>query len=535
MNVARLLTRQAVDRPDAVAIIEGSLSRERSITYAQLDARSATFARRLLRDGVKAGDRVLIFVPMSIDLYVVLVAVFRIGAVATFLDPSAGRAHVEHCCAIADPTAFVGTTKAQLLRLTSRGLRAIARKYVVGSYPMPGAARLKSANRRGPSDDVDVSVVDREPTDGALLTFTSGSTGVPKAAVRTHGFLAAQHAALVEALGLEAEAVDLATLPIFALANLATGMTTVIPDADLRRPGSVDPTRVLSQIARHRPTSCVASPAFYERLLAVRSVERQSLRYVRRAFTGGAPVLPDLLRRLAEATVGEAIAVYGSTEAEPIAHVAWSEMTADDTRATAGGKGLLAGVPAPQTETRVIAAAWGEPLGPMSGTDFDALSQPVNGPGEIVVTGEHVLRGYLHGHGDEQTKVHVAGQVWHRTGDVGYFDDRGRLWLLGRAEAVVRDDRGTLFPFAVECAARQVEGVRLAALLAVEGRRVLLLQPELRADSKSLVRAVLEAVAWAKLDVVKIVKVIPLDKRHNAKVDYATLRRDIHRVLPVLG
>src|SRR6185369_11013626 len=110
--------------------------------------------------------------------------------------------------------------------------------------------------------------------------------------------------------------------------------------------------------------------------------------------------------------------------------------------------------------------------------------------GEIVVAGGHVLRGYLHGHGDEETKIRVGDAIWHRTGDAGYLDDRGRLWLLGRCSARIVDARGTLWPFAVECAARAVEGVERAALAEVDGGRVLALQIEGDAAKVSeLVRA----------------------------------------------
>jgi acyl-CoA synthetase (AMP-forming)/AMP-acid ligase II len=73
-----------------------------------------------------------------------------------------------------------------------------------------------------------------------------------------------------------------------------------------------------------------------------------------------------------------------------------------------------------------------------------------NTPGEIAVAGDHVLTGYLHGKGDEETKFQSAGRTWHRTGDAGYLDEQGRLWLLGRCSAKIEDTRGTLYPFTVE-------------------------------------------------------------------------------------
>ena len=168
--------------------------------------------------------------------------------------------------------------------------------------------------------------------------------------------------------------------------------------------------------------------------------------------------------------------VYGSTEAEPIAHVEAGQVSAADLDAMRRGAGLLAGEPDPCVELRIIRRQWGTPIPPLDASALAAMSCATSEPGEIVVTGAHVVRGYLHGQGDEETKFRVDGRIWHRTGDMGYLDDRGRLWLLGRASAVIDDARGIVYPFAVECVAREVLGVRRSAMIAREGRRVLVVE-----------------------------------------------------------
>jgi acyl-CoA synthetase (AMP-forming)/AMP-acid ligase II len=170
----------------------------------------------------------------------------------------------------------------------------------------------------------------------------------------------------------------------------------------------------------------------------------------------------------------------------------------------------------------VIAATWGVPLEAMGRDEFVARSLPSGASGEIVVSGGHVLQGYLNGVGDGETKFSVEGRVWHRTGDWGYFDAKGRLWLLGRASAVIRDERGELHPFAVECAARNIPGVERAALVARNRRRTLFVQRRRRASVDMV--ALHTALKWADLDEVRMLRAIPLDKRHNAKVDYTRLR-----------
>jgi acyl-CoA synthetase (AMP-forming)/AMP-acid ligase II len=495
VNIAHLFEPHVRGRPSQSAIVEGN----RVITYQQLDEASARLAGLLASRGIEAGDRVLVLLGMSIDLYVALIALFRLGAPATFIDPSAGREHLARCCEIAAPKAVIGTRKTLLLRWIYPPLRRIKQTIRVsearGAQPLRQIANLPAEA-------------------AALLTFTSGSTGQPKCAARDHRLLIAQHAALHRALDLQAGHTDLATLPIFALANLASGLTTIIADADLRRPGGIDPVPVLRQIERFRPHSCVASPSFFERLLAA---DRGEMKHLSTAWTGGAPVFPDLLNRLARATGQGAVALYGSTEAEPITHVSAHELM-HEAESMYAGKGLLAGVPVNDVKLAILPNTLGQPIAPLSRAQFDAMQLPPGQAGEIVVTGDHVLRGYLGGAGDAGTKFRVDDTIWHRTGDAGYLDPAGRLWLLGRASAAIRDDHGEIYPLTVECAVRRLPGVHRSALLSHKGKRVLLIEGSADPDN---VRA---SLAWAHLARVIRVAKIPVDKRHNAKIDYPAAR-----------
>jgi acyl-CoA synthetase (AMP-forming)/AMP-acid ligase II len=138
------------------------------------------------------------------------------------------------------------------------------------------------------------------------------------------------------------------------------------------------------------------------------------------------------------------------------------------------------------------------------------------------------VRGYLHGVGEEETKFRVGGRVWHRTGDIGYVDDRGRLWLLGRASAVIEDARGVLYPFAVECGARELSGGGRVAVVADRGRRVLVVERS-RGVPPVDTAAVREALRWAELDEVVSCRALPMDKRHNSKIDYHALANLVRR------
>ncbi len=143
----------------------------------------------------------------------------------------------------------------------------------------------------------------------------------------------------------------------------------------------------------------------------------------------------------------------------------------------------------------------------------------------MVVAGAQVVGGYLHGVGDAATKIRAAGRIWHRTGDLGRVDELGRLWLLGRAAAAVLDAEGAMYPFAVECALRECFGLTEVVALAADGRRTLVLGGNFEGVTDSDIR---ESVPWARIAHIKRIDTIPMDTRHNSKVDYAELRRRIH-------
>ena len=164
--------------------------------------------------------------------------------------------------------------------------------------------------------------------------------------------------------------------------------------------------------------------------------------------------------------------------------------------------------------------------GALSAEDFAAECLPAGETGEIVVAGDHVLPGYLGGIGDEETKFRVAGEVWHRTGDAGLLDERGRLWLAGRCAARIEDPRGAIYPFGVECVAMAFPAVRRAAMVALNGRRVLVVEA---GRDERLAAELSAAVTWAQVDEVRFMATLPVDKRHNAKVDYPELGRLLKR------
>jgi len=286
MNIAEIFEQKARARPNAAAIVDVLHGRERTLTFGGLNDKAAHVAALLQSQGVEPGNGVVIFHRMAAELYIFLLALFRLGAVGLFMDPSAGRAHIERCCRMFPPRAFFGSARAHFLRLLSPEIRRVP-LYFANSW-LPGSVDIFSRRCRNGNK----TIAETEGDSPALVTFTSGTTGAPKAAVRTHGLLLAQHKAIEQTRHPIPDTVDLATLPIFVLANLASGVTSVIPDADIRKPGSCDPRPIIAQIELHQVRSTAASPAFIERLTDECIRTSCPLASLRQVFIGGGPVFP---------------------------------------------------------------------------------------------------------------------------------------------------------------------------------------------------------------------------------------------------
>ena len=188
MNIVEILKTQASQHPQSVALIEPQRKNSRPFTFSQIEDASARAATLLSHAGLRAGDAVLVFQPISADLYITLLAIFRLKLVAVFIDPSAGIGHIDRCCELIPPKALIASPKAHLLQLRSPALRQVPIKFSTG-LRLPGTRSWARWKRCVKKMDIEPG----EQNTPALITFTSGSTGEPKVAVRTHGFLLDQH------------------------------------------------------------------------------------------------------------------------------------------------------------------------------------------------------------------------------------------------------------------------------------------------------------------------------------------------------
>ena len=206
-NITDLFFKAAEQYPKNIAIIE----EEKKISYQEL-AEDVKFTAGYFKEkGIQKGDRVLIFVPMSIDLYRTVLALFYMGATTVFLDEWVSKKRMELCCSIADVKAFIAIPKIKHLSFLSKELRGVPIKL--------GTKYTRKVKIE--SEEVNLN-------HSALITFTTGSTGTPKAASRSHHILNEQFKALSDEIEPKETDIDITLLPIVLFINLGIGSTSVI-------------------------------------------------------------------------------------------------------------------------------------------------------------------------------------------------------------------------------------------------------------------------------------------------------------------
>jgi acyl-CoA synthetase (AMP-forming)/AMP-acid ligase II len=452
---------------DRIAIVEADGS---GTTFGDLARQTARLAAAWRSRGIEPGDRVLLAMPVSARLYAGIAALWQLGAVAVFPEPALGLQGLRHALAATRPKAFLSAGKFRLLR-----------------YILPDLWKVHLHLHVTEQDAAHSQTYNADKDHPALISFTSGSTGRPKGIVRSHGFLVAQNRCVARMLAPStADERDLVAFPVFVIVNLGLGITSVLPNWRLTRHDEASPAALAALIRERKVTRLLVPPSICEVL-----IEGADLAGIETVFTGGGPVFPDIVERLSRRVPrADIVSVYGSTEAEPIAHQSMRETTAADWSAMRAGAGLLAGPIIREARVQLL-------------------------DDEIVVTGEHVNKGYLDGVGNDANKLRRDGEIWHKTGDAGRIDQQGRLWLLGRKEGKA----GNHYPFTIEVAARFWPGVRRVAL--VPGTN----DPVLAVEGNQACYAQWASLAAEHGDLrVRSLGKIPLDRRHRSKVDYVALK-----------
>jgi acyl-CoA synthetase (AMP-forming)/AMP-acid ligase II len=514
-DVAALFLDAAARLGDRPAVIRGSST----TTFSQLAADVTRLSAGLRRAGINPGDRVALLVPPSRDLYACTFALFRFGAVPVFIDPGIGFQNMGRCLAETEPVAFIGSPKAHLARLIGRWAPK-ARISIVADGKIPGLWSTREIRGMGARADADPQTP--SPDSAAAVLFTSGSTGAPKGAVYTHAMFSSQVELLRALFDIKEGEISVPTFPLFGLFDVALGQTCVIPDMDFTRPGQVDPAMLVALLQRVRADQLFGSPALLDRVGRYGAAHGIALPNLKRVLSAGAPVHAKVLRNVAAllAPGVEIFTPYGATEALPIAVVGSAEIMNETARLTDEGKGVCVGRPVDGAQVEIIKIS-DEPLPDWN----DSLRANSGEIGEIVVKGPVVSREYFRRPAETAlAKISDGSSVRHRTGDLGYLDEKGRLWFCGRKAHRVKTLGGELYTIPVEGVFNAHPDVKRSALVGVGARPVLCVEKELAVKKMDaeLIRELL--ILGAKCPHTAAVKTIlyhpsfPVDIRHNAKI-----------------
>jgi acyl-CoA synthetase (AMP-forming)/AMP-acid ligase II/pimeloyl-ACP methyl ester carboxylesterase len=500
------------------------------MTYGEVDRESNRIAHGLEKIGIQKGMHTVVMVPPGKEFFCLLAGIFKLGAVPVFVDPGMGVRNLKTCIEEAEPEAFVGIAKAHAARImlgwaksTNRINVTVGKNYFVGGYTLEDVKQL-GADTAYLSEELSPDAVQ-------MIAFTSGNTGIPKGVIFTQRIFDAILRSLGGLISPRKTDVDLSTFPPFALMGPAMGVPAVIPDMDATRPGNADPRKLVTAIFEQQCTNMFASPALIEKIGRYCHQHRITLPTLRCVFSAGAPARLDSLERFVKALGPgvEVITPYGATEALPVSVIGSTELLTETREPSRNGAGVCVGRPIEGVDVAVIGISE-EPIAQWSET----LRLPPGQIGEITAKGPVVTTAY---HKRQQqnrlAKIKDAdgGGIWHRMGDVGYFDDQGRLWMCGRKGHRVETKDEILYSLPCEAIFNNYTDVFRSALVGVningnmEPVIIIELKPEhpyKGAHLKSLTAALLKMAA--RHDHTRSIRTIlyhpgfPMDVRHNAKI-----------------
>lgn len=509
INPAAALHRNALDQPGSVVIRYAG----GDLTYAGLDDRSARLASVLASAGVEAGDRIAYLGLNSPSFLVTLFAAARLGALFvpvnfrlagpelwSVLNSSGARAIVcedGHRAAI--DAVRDGTSLEHFLLIDDDPEVPVTVSGSVGWKPW--ATLLDSAS---PSS----VIAHRGFEDPAILMFTSGTTGLPKGVVLTHGNIWWNSLNVDARIDTRRGDVTHAAAPIFHVGALNSFlMRTIVRGGTVVLRRGFDPRGLLEDLVEHRVNSFFAVPSMLAALAKVPDVFTVDLSQVRSIVVAGAPVPPSLIQRYADHGIRLQQA-WGLTETAPFATHLPVERTLD--------KLGSAGIAMPYTEVRVVDVVSNTPVAP-------GVS------GEVVVRGPNVTPGYWENPG--ATRAAFDDEGWFRSGDIGYLDEDGYLFIVDRLKDMIISGGENVYPAEVERALADMPCLSDVAVVGVpdpEWGETVIAVVSLAEGSRVTLDEVREyaAARLARYKLPRRLQVVPaLPRNASGKLDKRAVRR----------
>jgi olefin beta-lactone synthetase len=546
-NIASHLPVMAEKQPETYAVVKQNRNKsgdrlksvpdlyKDAYTYKQLDEISNLVANGLEAYGIKKGTRTVLMVKPGLDFFALVFALFKLEAVLVAVDPGMGIKNLGECLKEAEPEAFIGNTTANLARIIlGWSKKTIHKTVLVGNNILLGSLLTDLNKIKLLGKKSDRIKKETKAEDIAAILFTSGSTGVPKGVVYTHANFTAQVDALKQLYNIQAGEVDLATFPLFALFSPALGMTSIIPQMDFTKPATVDPAKIIDAVTQYKCTNMFGSPALLNRVGKWNEHKSIKLPSLKRVLSAGAPVSSTVLQRFKKMLNNDVqiFTPYGATESLPVSSIGCDEVINETARLTAKGKGVCVGRPVAGLDIKIIKiddnviSEW-----------KDELELPINETGEICVKGPQVTRRYFNRNdATGLAKIRTDKGFYHRMGDTGYLDEKGRLWFCGRKSQRVITEMETLFTICCEAIFNSHPFIFRSALVGVivDKKTIPVICIELEPEHKSFNKKELEnelLVLASNSEITRNIKHVlfhsgfPVDIRHNAKIGRESLAK----------
>jgi HIP---CoA ligase len=436
-----------------------------TLSYEALAGAARTFGAALVATGVGPGDRVALWCPNCAEWVVAMLGILAAGGVLVPVNTRFKGAEATEILArsgarlLATVTDFLDTDYVSMLAGTGAPLPALDTVVVVRG-PLPRATgddrtALSWEQFLGRATPDTVAEVARRsaalsPDDPSDILFTSGTTGVPKGVVMTHGRTLTVATDWVAMTGLHAGDVYLQVNPYFHMFGLKAGILASVASGATMLPEPVfDVDRVLARAAAEHVTVLPGPPTLYQSILEHPQRAQHDLSSLRVAVTGSADIPVELIRRVGdELPFSNIVTGYGLTEAG----TACATSEDDDAEAVA----TTVGRPRPGFELRIV------------GDDGNDVGTGQSG--EVVLRGGSIMAGYLDD--PEETRKVLSAEGWLRTGDLGQLDEAGRLRIVGRVKDMFIVGGFNAYPAEIENALLRHPAVRQAAVIGIPDQRL---------------------------------------------------------------
>ncbi|MBX2908032.1 MAG: AMP-binding protein [Chitinophagales bacterium] len=540
-NLAETVREVAAKYPERIAVIEpdgfatNSKRKYKHFTYAQLTKDAESLAPGLRELGINEGTRIVCMTPPSYEACVVGLGLQRVGAFTLWIDPSVGYLNVAERLSRIKPEAFVGIPAAFLGRTVFGWGARFSKKSIVINGFFPGAKTLASLYRNAPDKPEKPNV---SPDAPCTVLYTTGSTGPAKPALYLHRNYVNVYRISHKSWRFDPEnnpPVDMAIFPAFFFIAISAGGTMVVPPIKFPRetPAKTKSKALLEVINDCAVQSCFASPVLLENMARYAVENGIKTPTLTRVIGGGAPIFASVKRALLEmmGKDGQVFANYGATEALPSTEMGAQEALEETFPLTDKGAGICVGRPFEGVEVRIVRIVDGII------NSIEETKQLADGEiGEIIVRGKHISpMYYLDDESTRKNKVPDTNGQWHRLGDSGYIDDKGRIWTCGRVGQRVKSKDGDVFPLLVEPIFDAHPQVHRSGLVGVTMngniKPVICVQLKLghSGSQKDIRKQLLELAAQHSItSIVKhilFIKKLPVDPRHNSKIERPALEK----------